>query len=85
MQKLPVYRTLKQDLNHSSKVIFRLLNNSDSLRWYFGKIKRTEAEQNLLLPHNDSGAFLIRDSESRRSDYSLSVKDGDSVKHYRVR
>jgi fyn-related kinase len=26
----------------------------------------------LLLPENDHGAFLIRDSESRRNDYSLS-------------
>ncbi|XP_018916978.1 tyrosine-protein kinase Src42A isoform X2 [Bemisia tabaci] len=53
--------------------------------WYFGKIKRIEAEKKLLLPENDHGAFLIRDSESRRNDYSLSVRDGDTVKHYRVR
>lgn len=42
--------------------------------WYFGKIKRTDAEKKLLLPNNDHGAFLIRDSESRRDDYSLSGK-----------
>ena len=41
-------------------------------RWYFGKIKRVEAEKKLLSPENDHGAFLIRDSESRRNDYSLS-------------
>ena len=41
-------------------------------RWYFGKIKRIEAEKKLLLPENEHGAFLIRDSESRRDDYSLS-------------
>lgn len=41
-------------------------------RWYFGKIKRIEAEKKLLLPENEHGAFLIRDSESRRNDYSLS-------------
>ena len=40
--------------------------------WYFGKIKRLEAEKKLLQPYNDNGAFLIRDSESRRDDYSLS-------------
>lgn len=44
----------------------------DCCRWYFGKIKRIEAEKKLLLPENDHGAFLIRDSESRRNDYSLS-------------
>jgi len=53
--------------------------------WYFGKIKRIEAEKKLLLPQNEHGAFLIRDSESRRNDYSLSVRDGDTVKHYRIR
>lgn len=58
---------------------------SSSLRWYFGKIKRIEAERRLLLPQNDHGAFLIRDSESRRNDYSLSVRDGETVKHYRIR
>lgn len=41
-------------------------------RWYFRKIKRIEAEKKLLLPENDHGAFLIRDSESRHNDYSLS-------------
>merc|ERR1719210_794913 len=54
-------------------------------QWYFGKIKRMEAEKKLLLPQNEHGAFLIRDSESRRNDYSLSVRDGDTVKHYRIR
>ncbi|KAL7046554.1 hypothetical protein ACKWTF_002640 [Chironomus riparius] len=53
--------------------------------WYFRKIKRIEAEKKLLLPENEHGAFLIRDSESRHNDYSLSVRDGDTVKHYRIR
>ena len=44
-----------------------------------------EAEKKLLLAQNEHGAFLIRDSESRRNDYSLSVRDGDTVKHYRIR
>ena len=48
-----------------------------SFRWYFGKIKRVEAEKKLLSPENAHGAFLIRDSESRRNDYSLS---GESEK-----
>ena len=43
-------------------------------RWYFGKIKRVEAEKKLLSIENAHGAFLIRDSESRRNDYSLSGK-----------
>lgn len=43
-------------------------------RWYFGKIKRVEAEKKLLSVENEHGAYLIRDSESRRNDYSLSGK-----------
>ena len=31
------------------------------------------------------GTFLIRDSESKPGDYSLSVHDGVAVKHYRIR
>ena len=37
------------------------------------------------LSETNTGAFLIRDSESRRNDFSLSVRDGDTVKHYRIR
>jgi fyn-related kinase len=29
-------------------------------RWYFGKIKRIEAEKKLLLIQNEHGAYLIR-------------------------
>ncbi|XP_076364807.1 tyrosine-protein kinase Src42A-like [Tachypleus tridentatus] len=61
------------------------LKSIEAEPWYFGKIKRTEAEQMLLLPENERGAFLVRDSESRHGDYSLSVKNGDTVKHYRIR
>ncbi|CAH2042482.1 unnamed protein product, partial [Iphiclides podalirius] len=57
----------------------------NTMPWYFRKIKRIEAEKKLLLPENEHGAFLIRDSESRHNDFSLSVRDGDTVKHYRIR
>lgn len=43
-------------------------------RWYFGKIRRVEAEKLLLTPINEHGAFMIRDSESRQNDFSLSGK-----------
>jgi len=61
------------------------LKSIEAEPWYFGKIKRIEAEKKLLLVQNDHGAYLIRDSESRRNDFSLSVRDGDTVKHYRIR
>ena len=31
------------------------------------------------------GTYLIRESESQPGNYSLSVRDGDTVKHYRIR
>lgn len=60
---------------HGSEILFIYFSLFFFLSsWYFGKIKRIEAEKKLLLPDNEHGAFLIRDSESRRNDYSLSGK-----------
>ncbi|NXL90417.1 FRK kinase, partial [Alectura lathami] len=53
--------------------------------WFFGPIKRADAEKQLLYPGNQAGAFLIRESESLKGEYSLSVFDGESVKHYRIK
>ncbi|KFW87172.1 Tyrosine-protein kinase FRK, partial [Manacus vitellinus] len=53
--------------------------------WFFGPIKRADAERQLSYPGNQAGAFLIRESESLKGEYSLSVFDGASVKHYRIR
>ena len=52
-------------------IIEHILLPSD-FRWFFGSIKRVDAEKKLLLPQNEHGSFLIRESESRRGDYSLS-------------
>nr|BAF02918.1 protein tyrosine kinase src [Monosiga ovata] len=52
--------------------------------WFHGKIKRSDAEKVLLLCGHH-GSFLIRESESKPGDYSLSVKEGDAVKHYHIR
>ncbi|NXT54981.1 FRK kinase, partial [Pluvianellus socialis] len=53
--------------------------------WFFGPVKRADAERQLLYPGNQAGAFLIRESESLKGEYALSVFDGVSVKHYRIR
>jgi fyn-related kinase len=53
--------------------------------WFFGKIKRSDAEKKLLQVGNQSGTYLIRESESQPGNYSLSVRDGETVKHYRIR
>ncbi|KAL5457173.1 hypothetical protein EMCRGX_G034418 [Ephydatia muelleri] len=52
--------------------------------WFFGAIKRAESEK-LLRAAGDKGTFLVRESESKPGDYSLSIQDGDNVKHYRIR
>ncbi|KAH7696106.1 TK protein kinase [Aphelenchoides avenae] len=57
----------------------------DAQPWYFGKLRRVDAEKTLLLPANDHGSFLVRDSESRQNEFSLSVRDDTVVKHYRIR
>lgn len=53
--------------------------------WYFGHTKRMEAEKLLMHPQNDQGSFLLRESEGNNHAYSLSIRDRDSVKHYRIR
>ena len=35
--------------------------------------------------HGECGSFLIRESESKPGDFSLSLRDGEIVKHYRIR
>jgi fyn-related kinase len=57
----------------------------ESQPWYFGQTKRMEAEKLIMLDHNKNGSFLIRVSDGNNHAYSLSVRDHDSVKHYRIR
>ncbi|XP_043915774.1 growth factor receptor-bound protein 2 isoform X1 [Protopterus annectens] len=52
-------------------------------RWFFGKIPRAKAEEMLMKQRHD-GAFLIRESESAPGDFSLSVKFGNDVQHFKV-
>ncbi|XP_068768303.1 tyrosine-protein kinase Srms [Struthio camelus] len=52
--------------------------------WYFSKISRNEAEQLLLSPPNQHGSFLVRDSESSKGEYSLSVRNHAKVSHFRI-
>eukprot|EP00038_Savillea_parva_P008404 m.176720 g.176720 ORF g.176720 m.176720 type:complete len:669 (+) comp14224_c0_seq1:86-2092(+) len=56
----------------------------ESEPWFFGKITRSKAEKLLMNPMRKHGCFLIRESESAPGQYSLSMRDGDSVRHFRV-
>ncbi|XP_075901998.1 tyrosine-protein kinase HCK [Nelusetta ayraudi] len=58
--------------------------------WFFKTISRKDAERQLLAPGNAIGCFMIRESETPKGSYSLSVRDkdartGDAVKHYKIR
>uniref|UniRef100_A0A4W5R1F8 Src like adaptor 2b n=1 Tax=Hucho hucho TaxID=62062 RepID=A0A4W5R1F8_9TELE len=52
-------------------------------------LSRKKAEELLFLPNNQTGSFLIRESQTRPGAHSLSVRktsdqDRSSVKHYRI-
>ena len=61
------------------------LPRSPLTRWFFGKIKRVEAEKQLMMQFNTYGAFLVRASETTPGDFSLSIRDHERVRHYRLR
>lgn len=61
------------------------IESIESAPWFFGGIKRADAEKVLLSPGNETGAFLIRESETQKGDYSLSILDNSIVKHYKIR
>ncbi|XP_011611988.2 proto-oncogene tyrosine-protein kinase Src isoform X1 [Takifugu rubripes] len=66
---------------------------SDSIQakeWYFGKITRRDSERLLLNLQNRRGTFLVRESETTKGAYCLSVLDYDNtkglnIKHYKIR
>uniref|UniRef100_A0A672GUB6 GRB2 related adaptor protein b n=1 Tax=Salarias fasciatus TaxID=181472 RepID=A0A672GUB6_SALFA len=53
-----------------------------SCRWFAGPVSRLEAEQRLRW--QDTGVFLVRESESAPGEFSVSVSYGDRVEHFRV-
>uniref|UniRef100_A0A8D0DPQ9 Tyrosine-protein kinase n=1 Tax=Salvator merianae TaxID=96440 RepID=A0A8D0DPQ9_SALMN len=66
------------------------VNTLETEEWFFKDITRKDAERQLLAPGNAPGAFLIRESETLKGSYSLSIRDhdgqhGDVVKHYKIR
>ncbi|XP_058288904.1 tyrosine-protein kinase HCK isoform X2 [Hylobates moloch] len=66
------------------------VDSLETEEWFFKGISRKDAERQLLAPGNMLGSFMIRDSETTKGSYSLSVRDydprqGDTVKHYKIR
>ncbi|ESN92347.1 hypothetical protein HELRODRAFT_89619 [Helobdella robusta] len=52
------------------------------IRWYHGPITRQEAESRLR--NEREGSYLIRNSESNRLDYSLSIKSSNGCVHLKI-
>ncbi|XP_054836759.1 tyrosine-protein kinase Srms [Eublepharis macularius] len=52
--------------------------------WYISGISRNKAQILLLSSPNRHGSFLIRDSESNKGEYSLSVRNHAKVRHFRI-
>ncbi|XP_030625992.1 src-like-adapter 2 [Chanos chanos] len=58
-------------------------------RWQFEGLSRQKAEELLMLPYNEPGSFLIRESQTHPGAHTLSVRKNSSderrtVKHYRI-
>ncbi|NXE73774.1 LCK kinase, partial [Cochlearius cochlearius] len=67
-----------------------MVNSLEPEPWFFKNISRKDAERQLLASGNTHGSFLIRESETSKGSYSLSVRDfdqnqGETVKHYKIR
>ncbi|XP_078536845.1 tyrosine-protein kinase Lck isoform X1 [Lissotriton helveticus] len=67
-----------------------MLNTLEPEPWFFKDLGRKDAERQLLAPGNMQGSYLIRESETTKGSYSLSVRDldqtqGEVVKHYKIR
>lgn len=51
--------------------------------WFHGKITRVQAQE-VLFQNGRDGSFLVRESESSPGDFSLSVKSGSRVQHFKI-
>ncbi|KAM9427135.1 tyrosine-protein kinase Lyn-like [Salvelinus alpinus] len=65
-------------------------NTMETEEWFFKDITRKDAERQLLAPANKAGSYLIRESETTKGSYSMSIRDVDAqginaVKHYKIR
>uniref|UniRef100_A0A8C4R7N8 Tyrosine-protein kinase n=2 Tax=Eptatretus burgeri TaxID=7764 RepID=A0A8C4R7N8_EPTBU len=65
-------------------------NSVKAEEWYFENMTRKDAERTLLRPENIPGTFLVRESETTRGVFAISILDedetkGGKVKHYKIR
>ncbi|XP_062337359.1 tyrosine-protein kinase Lyn isoform X2 [Osmerus eperlanus] len=65
-------------------------DSMETEEWFFKEITRKDAERQLLAPANKAGSYLVRESETSKGSYSLSLRDVDAkgmeaIKHYKIR
>ena len=53
--------------------------------WFFGNVSRIEARRLLNLSLNQYGSFLVGDSETTPGEYSVTVRDKERVRIYRIK
>ncbi|KAL1454325.1 hypothetical protein WDU94_010597 [Cyamophila willieti] len=80
-----VFQSVDQ-CNELSKTTQRQSNsyymNRNMEIWYHGSVSRHEAEN--ILRNSNEGSYLVRNSESHRSDYSLSLKSARGFMHMKI-
>lgn len=52
--------------------------------WLHGMMKRVTAEKLLKAAGVVQGSFLVRESETLKNDFTLSVRNGDRAIHFRI-
>ena len=83
--KARAYNCITESLIYYPLFVYFPIGVMICCRWYYGDISRTEAEKLLYGEGNRHGSFLIRDSETVPGGHSLSIRDMDKVKHYKIR
>lgn len=70
----PLINTTESTLMHSSKVheMYQCKSHACARRWFAGRVSRLEAEKRLRW--QDTGVFLVRESESAPGEFSVSVR-----------
>lgn len=61
-----------------------ILGSAANEAYYYGKISRSEAEQQLN-ERGEDGDFLLRDSESNVGEFSISLKAKERNKHFLIK
>merc|ERR1712044_83965 len=77
----------KAELNNQTGLVSKNYVRMKPNLWYMGCMTRVDAER-FLIRNNDTdltdGSFIVRDSESTPNSFSMSVRFGQQVEHYRI-